>query len=44
MEIVSKASGKTVKQVKSDFDRRVFFTAAKAQKYGLVDKIVTFNK
>jgi ATP-dependent Clp protease, protease subunit len=44
MDIVSKASGKTVKQVKNDFDRRVFFTAAKAQKYGLVDKIVTFNK
>lgn len=40
LEILSKATGKTIKQLKEDFDRRVFFTAGKALKYGLIDKIV----
>lgn len=44
LEILSKATGKSVKQVREDFDRRTFFTAAKAMKYGLIDKIVTPNK
>jgi ATP-dependent Clp protease, protease subunit len=44
MDIISKASGKSLKQVREDFDRRVFFTASKAMKYGLIDKIVTSNK
>ncbi len=44
LEILSKATGKTLKQVKADFDRRTFFTAQKAQKYGLIDKIISPNK
>lgn len=44
LEILSKATGKSVKQVREDFDRRTFFTAAKAMKYGLIDKIVAPNK
>lgn len=44
MEILAKATKKKLDQVKKDFDRRVFFNAAGAKKYGFVDKIVTFNK
>jgi len=44
MDILSKATGKPIKQIREDFDRRVFFTATKALKYGLIDKIITFNK
>ncbi len=44
MEIISKKTGKTLKEVCSDFDRKVFFTATQAVKYGLIDKIVPFNK
>lgn len=44
MEILSKTSGKPITQVKKDFDRRVFFNAKNAIKYGFIDKIVTFNK
>jgi len=44
MDILSKTTGKTIKQVNEDFDRRVFMTAAQAAKYGLVDKVVKFSK
>lgn len=44
VEIISKSTGKGVKQIREDFDRRVFFTAPKALKYGLIDKVVTPNK
>lgn len=44
MEILAKTTKKTVVQVKKDFDRRVFFNAKSAMKYGFIDKIVTFNK
>ena len=44
MEILSKTTGKSLAQVKKDFDRRVFFNARNAMKYGFVDKIVAFNK
>lgn len=44
MEILSKTTKKPISQVKKDFDRRVFFNAKDALKYGFVDKIVTFNK
>jgi ATP-dependent Clp protease protease subunit len=44
MEILAKTTKKTVAQVKKDFDRRVFFNAKSAMKYGFIDKIVTFNK
>lgn len=44
MEILAKTSKKSLSQVKKDFDRRVFFNAKSAMKYGFIDKIVTFNK
>lgn len=44
MEILAKTTGKTLKQVNEDFDRRVFMTATQAAKYGLVDKVVKFSK
>jgi len=44
MEIIAKTSGKSVKQVMSDFDRRVFMTPQQAVKYGLIDKVVNFAK
>jgi ATP-dependent Clp protease protease subunit len=44
LEILSKSTGKSAKQLKIDFDRRTYFTSAKAMKYGLIDKIVTPNK
>ena len=44
LEIFSKATAKSVKQLREDFDRRVFLTAPKAMKYGFIDKIVTPSK
>lgn len=44
MKILSAATKKPVKQVVKDFDRTVFMNSAKAYKYGLIDKIITFNK
>jgi ATP-dependent Clp protease protease subunit len=41
MEILGKASNKNVKQVKIDFDRKVFFSAPQALKYGLIDKVIS---
>jgi ATP-dependent Clp protease protease subunit len=39
MELFAKATGKTVKQVMEDFDRRVFMTPNQAVRYGLIDKV-----
>lgn len=44
MEILAKTTKKTITQVRKDFDRRVFFNAAQAGKYGLIDKVVEYNK
>lgn len=44
LEIYSKATGKPVKQLRTELDRRAFLNATKAQKFGLIDKIVTPNK
>ncbi len=44
VEILSKATGKTVKMIKEDFDRRVFFSPTQALKYGLIDKVISPNK
>lgn len=44
LDILAKATGKPVKQLRTDFDRRTFFTSQKAMKYGLIDKIVTPSK
>lgn len=44
LEILAKSTSKTIKQLREDFDRRVFFTAPKALKYGLIDCIITPSK
>jgi len=44
MTILAKAVKKPLKKVMSDFDRRVFFDSAKAMKYGLVDRVITYSK
>lgn len=44
MDILSRCTGKSLKQVTEDFDRRVFMNASQATKYGLIDKVVSFNK
>lgn len=44
MDILAKCTGKTLKQVSKDFDRKVFMNAAQAVKYNLIDKVVKSNK
>lgn len=44
MDILARTSGKTLKQVNEDFDRKVFMTATQAVKYGFIDKVVAFSK
>lgn len=44
MEILAKTTNKTLKQVMAHFERRVFMNASQAMKFGLIDKVVTFNK
>lgn len=44
MDILSKCSGKTTKEVMTDFDRRVFMSASQALHYGLIDKVIPSNK
>lgn len=44
MDIFAKSTKKTLKQVMEDFERRVFMNAGQALKYGLIDKVVSFNK
>ena len=44
MGILSKTTGKPIKQVRKDFDRRVFFNSKQALEYGFIDGIVKYNK
>ena len=44
MDIFAVASGKDLKQVMSDFDRKVFMTSQEAMKYGLIDKVIKQTK
>ena len=44
MDILAKCTGKTLKQVSKDFDRKVFMNSAQAVKYNLIDKVVKSNK
>lgn len=44
MEILASCTGKSLKQVNEDFDRRVFMNANQAAKYNIIDKIVSINK
>jgi ATP-dependent Clp protease protease subunit len=40
-EILSKHSGKEVKQIEQDSDRDYYMTADEAQAYGLVDEVIS---
>jgi len=44
MEILAKCTGKTIKQVMSDFERKKFMTAKQALSYGIIDSVVRFAK
>jgi ATP-dependent Clp protease protease subunit len=44
MKVFAEASGKTLKQIMTDFDRPVFMNASKAAKYKLIDKVITLSK
>lgn len=39
-KILSKRTGKTVKQIEKDADRDKYFTAKEAKTYGLIDKVI----
>lgn len=43
-KILSKTSGKSIKQIEKDSDRNLFMSAEEALKYGIIDKIYTSNK
>ena len=40
-EILSKHTGADIKKIREDTERDYFMTAAEAQKYGLIDKVMT---
>jgi ATP-dependent Clp protease protease subunit len=44
MDIIAKGCDKSVKDVMKDFERETFMTSAQAVKYGLIDKVISFNK
>jgi ATP-dependent Clp protease, protease subunit len=44
MEIIAKASKKSLEQVMSDFDRRIFMNSKDALSYGLIDKVISLKK
>lgn len=44
LEVLSKATGKSVKQLGTDLERQVFMNASQAMKYKLIDKVVALGK
>jgi len=44
MEIFSKNTNKSIKQIMEDFDRRVFMNTNQAIKYGFIDKMAGISK
>jgi ATP-dependent Clp protease protease subunit len=44
MSVFAKTTNKTLKQIMTDFDRKVFMTPQQAVKYGFIDKVVPYNK
>ena len=44
MEIFAKSTNKTFKQIVEDFNRKTFMNCNQAVRYGLIDKVVAFNK
>lgn len=43
-EILAQHTGKTIKTIEKDADRDYWLTAAEAQKYGLIDNVITKRK
>lgn len=39
--MLAKQTGQSIKQIEKDADRDKYFTAEEAQKYGLIDKVIT---
>lgn len=44
MSILAECTGKTLKTINSDFERKVYMSPNQAVKYGLVDKVVKISK
>lgn len=44
LDILAKNTGKPIKTITSDLERRVFMNASQACKYGLIDKVITIGK
>lgn len=44
MDIIAKSCNKSLKQVSEDFERRVFFNANQAVRYGIIDKVISQKK
>lgn len=44
MEILARASKKTLSKVMKDFDRQVYMNSAQAVRYGIIDRVVKFSK
>lgn len=44
MEIFAKSTGKTMKMIAADFDRRIFMNPVQALKYGIIDKVISSSK
>ncbi len=44
MSILAKCTGKTLKQVMSDFERKKFMTPKQAVAYGIIDGIISYTK
>jgi ATP-dependent Clp protease protease subunit len=44
MEIIAKRTGKSLSQVMTDFERKIFMNSQEALNYGLIDKVIATNK
>lgn len=44
VNILARSTGKTIKKIKEDFDRRVFFNPNEARKFGLIDRVIQASK
>lgn len=44
MEILAKCTGKNLRTVMTDFERKTFMNCHQAARYGLIDRVVAFNK
>jgi ATP-dependent Clp protease protease subunit len=44
MSILSKTTGRKIAQIKQTFERKMFFTAAQALKFGIIDRVISAKK